>query len=95
MRFKDWDCTSSNPPSEASARVEVDEVKFRLVKIEKSSGTRTAISDWITADDVGGLNISWYNQSPLSDYWYATEIEDCGPKKNPSAFCLLPRFLYM
>lgn len=32
----------------------------------------------MTADDVGGLNISWYNQSPLSDYWYATEFDECG-----------------
>jgi hypothetical protein len=88
LRFVDWDCTSTAPPNENSARVEVEDVKFRLIKIYKSTGARTSISDWITADDVGGLNISWYNQSPLSDYWYATEIEDCGPKKNPSTSCL-------
>lgn len=84
MRFVDWDCTSTAAPNEHSDRVEVEEVKFRLIKIYKSTGARTSISSWITAYDVGGLNISWYNQSPLSDYWYATEIEDCGDKKDPS-----------
>ncbi|GAB4489868.1 MAG: hypothetical protein OHK0019_08010 [Saprospiraceae bacterium] len=89
MRFVDWDCTSTAAPNEHSDRVEVEEVKFRLIKIYKSTGARTSIGSWITAHDVGGLNISWYNQSPLSDYWYATEIEDCGDKKDPSnSFCL-------
>jgi hypothetical protein len=85
LRFKAWDC-SNNPPEEGNTSVEVEEVKFRLIKIYKTSGARTAISDWVTADDVSGLNISWYNQSPLSDYWYATEIEDCGPAVNYPQF---------
>ncbi|MBX2892692.1 MAG: hypothetical protein KF734_17315 [Saprospiraceae bacterium] len=55
-------------------------VSFRLVKINKNTSARTALTNYITVNTgsgVGGLNISWYDYSPLSDYWYAAEFNYC------------------
>ncbi|MCW5924298.1 MAG: hypothetical protein KIS77_18390 [Saprospiraceae bacterium] len=73
---------SDNEPSSSTAPFTVTYVKFRLIIINKQTEAKTPVSDWIIVDNgngVSGLNISWYNQSPRSDYWYATEFEDCGP----------------
>jgi len=55
-------------------------VSFRLVKIDKSTQARTALTSYITVNSgsgTGGLNISWFDYSPLSDYWYAAEFSYC------------------
>ncbi|MBX2889432.1 MAG: hypothetical protein KF734_00770 [Saprospiraceae bacterium] len=57
-------------------RVRVD-VKFRLIKMHKQTLARTALTSFGTYSGVGGLNISWYNYPPLTDYWYAVEFEYC------------------
>ncbi|MCW5924305.1 MAG: hypothetical protein KIS77_18425 [Saprospiraceae bacterium] len=70
-------------PDSSDDRVKVDTVRFRLIKINKNTNARTALTNYITATNVGGLNVSWFNQSPLSDYWYATEFDKCGPVSGP------------
>ncbi|MBX2889434.1 MAG: hypothetical protein KF734_00780 [Saprospiraceae bacterium] len=57
-------------------RVRVD-VKFRLIKMHKQTLARTALTSFGTYSGVGGLNISWYNYPPLTDYWYDVEFEYC------------------
>lgn len=73
------DCSSNPipPPDEYDDPVLVDWVEFRLIKINKTTHDRTAVTGYVTADDVRGVNISWYNVSPLSDYYYATEYKEC------------------
>ncbi|MBX2893555.1 MAG: hypothetical protein KF734_21755 [Saprospiraceae bacterium] len=89
VRFTKANCSSMEvpPPNSSDDRVTVDTVRFRLVKINKSTNARTALINYITATNVGGLNVSWFNQSPLSDYWYATEFDKCGPTSSDLGTC--------
>lgn len=55
-------------------------ISFRLVKINKSTYARTALTSYQTINSgngVGGLNISWYNFTEIPGYWYGTEISYC------------------
>jgi hypothetical protein len=51
--------------------------RLRLVKISKLTLQVTPITEWITFNNVGGLNISWYLHPPLEDHWYATQFDYC------------------
>ncbi|MCW5924303.1 MAG: hypothetical protein KIS77_18415 [Saprospiraceae bacterium] len=74
IRFFEFD--EGDFPDCDEDRVRVD-VKFRLIKMHKQTLARTALTSFGTYSGVGGLNISWYNYPPLTDYWYAVEFEYC------------------
>jgi hypothetical protein len=74
MRFTEINPLNGHP--DPALRCSID-VKFRLVKIENTTLDRTALTGYTTVSNVGGLNISWYDVSPLSDYSYATEYNYC------------------
>lgn len=74
IRFFEFD--EGDFPDCDEDRVRVD-VKFRLIKMHKQTLARTALTSFGTYSGVGGLNISWYDYPPLTDYWYAVEFEYC------------------
>jgi hypothetical protein len=80
MRFLEIE---NDPPECDDTRVYVD-VKFRLIKMHKQTLARTALTQYQDISNVGGLNITWYPYSPLSDYWYAVEFDKCVRYNNPT-----------
>ena len=73
MRFTAY---TGDVPDSADTGVYVN-VEFRLIKINKTTYAQTALTNYQNISNVSGLNISWYNYSPLSDYWYAVGFKKC------------------
>lgn len=82
LRFTEY---TGQTPDSSDTRVYV-QIQFRLVKVSKSNPSSvTPLTDYIYAGytsltGVGGLNITWFEYPPLSDYWYTIEIYNCQRK---------------
>jgi|GEM_PF-962188 len=77
MRFTEKSGSAAEPTANDN-RAYVN-VEFRLILINKSTLARTPLGSgsYVTATDVGGLNLTWAGYTPLTTHWYAVEFNTC------------------